>query len=468
MSIIIKSGDSGSLAKVTTDGNLRVTTPALATQAGFTKILASDGNEIQITEHGSLNVNLDSLQFVEQVDGAAINTNVWMTSASGMTIAQANGFLTLNSGAAKTASAYAILTSIKNLVLFGTLPIKVSFNIGLPMSTQTNATAEWGVGLAAANSAPTDGCFFRYNASNEFRAVINYAGTETTTLIAPGTYTSASGDSVTVPLILNEAELFDIVIVEDVVQFSIADVLVATVEVPAGLAYPTNAGRLPIFARVYNGGSPPTDAPVINIGQIVAVQQGMGQSDPLDAVLSSLGRGAYQSPVTPFAQTANHANSAAPASATLSNTAAGYTTLGGRYQFAAVASAATDFALFAYQVPAGYQLFVNGVSISAAVTGVAILTATVFDWSLGVNASAVSLATADGAGTWAPRRVPVGSQGFLALAGIGQASELVRRFSTPLVVDSGRFLHVILAVPSGAATASLVFRGDVFIDGVFK
>lgn len=53
------------------------------------------------------------------------------------------------------------------------------------------------------------------------------------------------------------------------------------------------------------------------------------------------------------AQLENHTNSTAPTSATLSNTAAGYTTLGGRFQFAAVAGAATDYALFGFQVPAG-------------------------------------------------------------------------------------------------------------------
>ena len=38
-------------------------------------------------------------------------------------------------------------------------------------------------------------------------------------------------------------------------------------------------------------------------------------------------------------------------SAVLSNTAAGYTTLGGQFQFAALVGAETDYALFAFQVP---------------------------------------------------------------------------------------------------------------------
>jgi hypothetical protein len=35
-------------------------------------------------------------------------------------------------------------------------------------------------------------------------------------------------------------------------------------------------------------------------------------------------------------------------------------------------------------------------------------------------------------------------------------------------VESGRFLHVILAVPVGTATASQVIRGTVTIDGYFE
>ena len=51
--------------------------------------------------------------------------------------------------------------------------------------------------------------------------------------------------------------------------------------------------------------------------------------------------------------TANYANSAAPANASLANITAGYTTLGGQFQFAAVGGAETDFALFAFLNPAG-------------------------------------------------------------------------------------------------------------------
>lgn len=163
-------------------------------------------------------------------------------------------------------------------------------------------------------------------------------------------------------------------------------------------------------------------------------------------------------------QTANHANSTDPTSATLSNTAAGYTTLGGRYQFLAPGTAATDYALFGFQVPTGFRLLITGVTISIVNTGAAVaVTATILDWSLGLKSTAVSLATAS------LRRIPLGTQGFVIGAAIGAtAPDIVRQFSPEQVAQPGEFVHIIVEVPLGTATASEVIRGDVTIHGFFE
>lgn len=467
---VIQSGDTSDLLSIDSNKAAKVSFGGTPDVAGFIKLLDSDAREIVTTENGALATSIDQLLFVEQVDGSAVNINVWTQSTSSLTIAQANGFITLNSAGATTINGYAILSSIKNLPLYGHLPVRVSINAKTPIQPQSNCTMELGIGVGATTAAPTDGAFFRWNSSAQFLAVINNAGTETT-LALSGTYTEADGASVTLPPTNNDATLFDIVIVEDLAQFFIDDVLVAELDVPTGQAFPTNAGRIPVFARVYNGGSAPSSAPQLSIGQVVVVQEGVSLNRPWRETLVTLGRGSYQSPVTAFAQSANHANSTSPASATLSNTAAGYTTLGGRYQFAAVAGAATDYALFGYQVPAGYQLIVTGVTISALNTGAigSVATPTIFDWGLAINSSAVSLATTDGAGTWAPRRIPLGMGAFGLSAVIGaQSPDIVRAFDPPLIIDGGRYFHVILQIPSGAATASEIFRGDVTVTGFFE
>ena len=171
------------------------------------------------------------------------------------------------------------------------------------------------------------------------------------------------------------------------------------------------------------------------------------------------------------AQTANHANSTSPSNATLSNTAAGYATLGGRFAFAAPAGAATDYALFAYPVPSTHRLVVDSVGISTINTGAAVATtATILDWSIGIEATAVSLATTDSGSTvFAPRRIPLGVQAFLSGAAIGaMADDLFREFKTPLKIEPGRYLHIIMQTPVGTATGSQVIRGDVTLNGYFE
>lgn len=456
MAVILKSGDSTDVVHVTPSKSLSVALDQSA--PGPVLLQDANGNPVLTTENGSLDVNTDQPVFWEQVDGSALNTNVWATSASTATVAQANGFIVLNAASSLATGAYAILNSIKSIPLYGTLPLKAQFNAKLSVGAQANSTVELGLGTATGTSAPTDGAFFRWDPTGAFKAVMSTGGAETTATISGSSFTT------------NNVSLFEVVLVESSALFYIDDTLVAQIDVPDQLAYPTNAGRQTLYARVYNGGSAPSIAAVLSIGQVVVVQQAMQQGKQWGTVMAQMGRGSYQSPVTAFGQTANHTNSTSPTSATLSNTATGYTTLGGRYQFAAVSGAATDYALFGYQVPAGYQLVVNEIVISAINTGVAVaVTPTILDWALGINASAVSLATADGAGTWAPRRVPLGTQGFTVAQLAGQAANDMRRtFNLPLVVDGGRYLHVILQIPVGTATISQIIRGDVAITGFFE
>lgn len=470
MSISIKSGTSTDVATVDSDKQLLVNLPKDPTLSGTVRILSADGNAIDVTENNALRVSSANIIFYDQVDGSAVNTNLWNPTVSGMTITNAGGFYNVNAGAATTAGAYAILPSIKALPLYGTLPLKVEFNAKTVNLPEANCTAEIGIGTVAAASAPTDGAFFRWNAAGQFVCVINNGGAETLSAALSGTILDTDGvTTITMPPVTAVIHLYAIELVEDRVLFFVDDIQVADLAVPSGQAFPFASGRQPLVARVWNGTTPSSGA-TLSVGQVIAKQEDLNQNKPWFDVLASLGRGSYQSPISAFGQTANHANSASPVSATLSNTAAGYTTLGGRFQFAAVGGAATDFALFAYQVPTNYQLFVNAVAIACLNTGaIGGLTGTILDWGLGVNASAVSLATADGAGTWAPRRIPLGLQSLAISAAIGaQPADIVRRFDTPLVIDAGRFLHVILQVPVGLATGSQILRGVVTINGCFE
>lgn len=455
---VVRGVGSGTGAEVDANSQLKVVLPTVAANAGYTRILDSAGAQLLTTEDNYLNVSMDTMLFFEQVDGTAVNINTWDQRLTGaMTIDQTTGFIRLNASAITTVSTAAQISSIKQIPFYGTKPVKLSMNVKLNVAAQVNSTTEFGFGTVTGTATPTDGAFFRYTTTGTFVAVMNNNGTETTSA------------NLTSPA-LNDSALYEIVVVEDLIQFLIDDVIVATITDPIGNAYPFNNGHQPIFFRTYTAGSAPAVAVVPQIGQVVCYQQDLNQNKLWKEVISAVGRGSYQSPVTAFSQTANYANSAAPASATLSNTAAGYTTLGGQWQFAAVAGAETDYALFAFTVPAGFQLYVTGLSVSAMNTVVAVgTTATVLQWSVAVNSSAASLATADGAATWAPRRIALGLQSFPVAAAVGAATtDLVRAFDPPLTVDSGRTFHIILKVPVGTATATEIFRGTATVTGYFE
>lgn len=418
---------------------------------------------ISTSPTGQLVTTSPQLLFYDQIDGTTLNSNIWMTSTSTMTVTQASNFINLNAGSSTTSGAYARVTSLKSIGLIDNEVAIVAFSAKVNTIPETNAVMELGLFAATTTSAPTDGCFFRWGSDGTFKAVVNYGGVETLSA------------AITAPTI-NVMHSYSIIIAATYVAFVIDYTgptslvsPVATIPTPTGQPFPVATARLPMTARVYNSGIPGT-APTMSLGSVIALQAEFQSNKPWGDTLSGMGRGQYNDPLL-FTQTGNHANSTDPVSATLSNTAAGYTTLGGRFQFAAPATATTDFALFAYQVPTGFQFYCTGIAISSMNLGAAVATtATVLDWTVGFGASAVSLATADAVGTaWAPRRVDLGLQSFAIGAAIGaRDTDIVRLFPTPQVVDAGKFFHVIVEVPLGTATASQVIRGDVTITGYFE
>jgi hypothetical protein len=458
LAAVIVQGPTG--AQVSVDSTSNAAHVSLYDASGnlvtgfFTK--DPNGNVALVTPPGRQRIGQDTIVLWDPVDGTALNTNIWASSTSTMTITQtiATGIL-LNAGASVATSVDAILNSIKIPARIGDFGMAVRFYAKPLNMPEANAVGELGFGSVAGTSAPTDGSFFRWTGA-AFQAVVNFNGTETTaTLTTP----TSAYHHFEIWRVYNSTSIF-----------FVDGTAVATLLAGTNPSQSTST-RLPVFMRVYDTGSAPAAAAQLSIGAVTANQLDLDSNKTWGEQLTQFGRGSYQSPITAFLQTANHTNSTSPSSATLSNTAAGYTTLGGRWQFAAIAGAVTDYALFAFQVPAGYQLVVKQVNISSCNTGAAdATTATVMDWFLGVNSSAVSLATTDSPpASWAPRRIPIGTQGYIVGAAIGScAMNVVQIFDPPIVVDSQRFLHVGLQIPIGTATASEVFRGDVMIDGYFE
>lgn len=481
MSVVIRGGASGTLADVKAGNNgdqaIVVSNEATVERAGHV-LIACEVDEGQFVTGGirreadmsddyRLRVGTDTVFWQDAFQYTTINAGAYQVVTSTMTITQASGFLNLNAGASVTSGQYVNLRTYRTFPLFATYPLYVEFDAQGVNQTATNAAAEVGVGYGGTNAAPTDGVFFRWAADGTLRGVVVNNSVE-----ALSSAISMAAD--------NETHDYLIVVNEDNAEFWIDSELraVVTPAITTSGYRVLQSNAQPFMARLYNSGTA-SAAKRINIANLNVSIGDMVTSRLWGTQMAGNELGCHQSPPgAASSQTATWTNSAAPASASLSNTAAGYTTLGGIFQFAAVAGAETDYALFAYQVPAGSvtqpgkNLVIRGVRIETFNSGAAVATtAHTLMWALGVGSSAVSLATADSltAGTRAPRRLPLGVQYLPVGAVIGQTANTIDvNLDAPLLVASGTFVHIILRMPVATATASQVIRGTVTINGYFE
>jgi hypothetical protein len=302
--------------------------------------------------------------------------------------------------------------------------------------------------------------------------IVSFGGVETES--PPIAYTSTPTGFPGALLPVNTARTVTLTLNSDSARVWIHGALAAEVAKPPGQPSLCRSFALPFTARVFNSPVAPVSATQLRIGTLSITTGGAGANVLSAAETASLsGQGGYQgySGAT-LGTLANYANSAAPAAAALSNTAAGYTTLGGQFAFAAPAGAETDYALFAYQVPVqamgshNMQLLIHGARIDAVNLGAAVaITPTVLQWGLAVASTAVSLATGEGAAARAPRRIALGVQSWVVGSLAGAPVEVIERtFRGGVLAEPGSFVHVIVRVPVGTATASQQIRGTVYLD----
>lgn len=485
MGVNIKGGNNGAgLANVSATYELNVVTPQTEANAGFVQLSTeADAGDVlgtrtviplEASDDYRLRVGLDQTLYNQSFEGTVVATHMFNQTLSTMTTNQASGYFSLNSANATASGNHAIFQTRRSFPLYGTYPTYIDMWIREANFDATNSTSEFGIGYVATTAAPTDGVFFRRNNSGVLRAVVNYGGTETEATIDTTNITDRGAGTAYSP---TECNHYLIVIHNDIANFWVNDILVASIGCPDNQPSLTSSSAEPIFARVYNSGVASAGRRV-EIGFLNVSLGDQHNNKPWSHALCGLGQGAYQTQLgTATAQTANWANSAAPASASLANTTASYATLGGQFQFAASATNETDWALFGYLNPAGTNalpgktLYVTAIRVCGlVVTGAAAVNATTFFWAAGVGSSAVSLATTDAATTVSPKRIPLGVQSFLAAAPLGTiASGFDVQFTdAPLVVQPGTYLHIIVKQLNGAATASLVWRGQVMINGYLE
>lgn len=409
---------------------------------------------------GSAAIALNNQLFSEYFEGATVSSpNRLTVSTTTFTQAQTPaGGLNLNNGAVTTAGAAALVVSNRTFPKFQRAPLQSKWRGRL--GHVTNAVMETGFGAPAnQTSSPTVGAYWQVTAAGVIQGVLTFNGVDQTT--AP---VALSGGW------QNNFYTLDVIMDDDEVVFymqgTASGLILAERRIKMSLTQTRllNATHLPVFSRLHFPTAPATAATMILASHDV-VMLDVAMNKPWGQTAAHNGQGASTHPTT-FAQAAQFANSAAPASATLSNTAAGYTTLGGLFQFAAVAGAATDYALFGFTVPSPYSFVCTGISIDAWNTGAAVATTpTLLNWFASEDQTAISLATANN------RRTFLGGQSFAVGAAIGARADraISEDFSSaPLITNPNRIFVIGLRMPVGSATASQIIAGGVTIKGFFE
>lgn len=413
---------------------------------------------IRVDKYGSVRTAVETLMLHDDVEGATLNTQLWTSTATTMTSSQSATGITLNASAITTINTGIMLVSQKQIPKMPSAPLK--FRTRLRYTLVSNQGAEFGFGSPSAVTTVqiANGAFWQITTGGAINPVVAFNGTN----VATGTNVAGS-------LSTSNYYFFDIVVDDDKAIFIVQDASTGAVISEQTLQIPITQQRvwavthLPVFYRIYNGGSAPASAGQLIITDTYCALMDVATNKPWSHQLAGNCQGQEVSP-TAFTQTHQFANSAAPASATLSNTAAGYTTLGGLWQFAAVAGAATDYCLFGFTVPAPYSFCCTGIRIGAWNTGAAVATTpTLLVWGIGGNGASANLSTGG------HLRLPIGSQSFAVGAAVGaNVPDIAEAFTEPVRTESGKNFAVILRMPVGSATASQVVAGSVLVKGYFE
>ena len=467
---LIETGDSSTgVANVDSNYNLKVALPSVKAQAGYVGIagFADDAGNVRIpigaSSQGLLGTGVVQVDFEQSFCASSISPSVWSQSIGIMNIGVANNVITLNSTNSLSASTFARLVSYRQAKAPRGSDRIIAWRMMLP-NLVAGAVTEIGAFAATGITSPTSGSFFRYGSNGDLHGVsISVTGAESTTGVIPTPS-------------LNVAHDYTIWIMGKTIVYQIDDVVVGSIPLGNTAASPVTSESSPFCARLYNASLTSTAQQVYLHRCVGALYGGTYGYDRqfLAALGGDIGSQGVVGAGTGYL--ANWANSAAPASATLSNTTAGYANVGGQFQFTAVSGSETDYALFAFQVPAqtatnqGRTLVVHGINISTFNMGAAVATTpTLLQWGIAYDGTAVALSTADAASTKAPRRVPLGCQSLpVGLAVGGNVPDLCVDFRQPLSVNAGNFLHVILKIPVGTATASQIVRGVVTINATWE
>lgn len=467
-------GQTSNIADVNSAGHLLAALPAAVADAA-PAILAAEldtgsvtGSALrrnaQITDPGRLRAGFDNVLFAETFCHSAFNSSNFLQTTSTMTVAQSPGGCILNSGNSVDTSVYARIASQRVFQVIGGAPLRVDMRMSHAAAPVLNNVCEWGLmTVPGTTGAPAEGVFFRLNAAGALVGVLLVGNAELLTA------------ALTVPPALDMHE-YTIIVYDARCEFWIDGVLHGALTLPVHGANPGSCACHQLCFKTYNAAATAI-AQQLRLHRAVVTALDVQSHLPPAHLKALAGLSLVQNqPGAAAGPLANRVNSTAPPLGVLSNTAPGYTALGGQFRFSAVAGAETDYALFAYQLAAPgvnvpcRNLVVTGIGIDTYNLGAAVsTTATVLEWYAGVGATALALSTPEISTAKAPRRVHLGVQSFVVGDPIGKVANSINvAFDTPLVLHPAEFFHIILRMPLATATLLQFFRGSVRVTGYWE
>jgi hypothetical protein len=420
-----------------------------------------------------MRVAQDTMLDEEVFSYTAQNTGKHNLSSTTMAASFTAGQYTSNSASITTIATGTQLATYAYFPNIGANTLAADYELAFSAQPTTNSFIEFGLGLpGGATAAPTDGVFFRLNSAG-LQGIASNNGTETST----GVFPLAAGSGVWA-YINNKRYQFIVYMGAVEAEFWVNDgtgaVKLGQIPLPAGQARMCMAQGMQVFHkhRIVGGAA---GGVLQSFLGAYSVRLGGANISTLASTLGNRMYGSYQGlSGGTMGSLANYANSANPTAAVPTNTTAALGVgLGGQFWETDTLAVTTDGIIQSYQVPQGTanvqgrRLVIRGVKIQTYVQTALTGGGYVAQWSLAFGHTAVSLATAEGVTSKAPRRIPLGIHGVPSAAAVNSTlGDIIVDFGdAPVFVNPGEFVQVVKKKVGTAPTAGTLAYTITYLYG---
>lgn len=397
----------------------------------------------------------DTLLAFDAIEGSTLNSWLWKTAATGMTVSVSTGSIILTGNT----------TSGNNINL--QTNVQYPFSVGgsvkgtwrVAMLTFTNTFVDFGFGGPSGTSNLTgDSAYFKLDSNGNLDGYFYSGGSLSSTGNITGIITSGNYFDYSIEISDRQARFK----IESSTQ-KLFDMTLASV---SNQPRSFTVTHLPAFIRQANSGVPALGG-TVDVGAFEVHLLDINTTKKWEYQMASAGRSASISPTT-FAQTAQLAAGAAPTAGTPSNTAALYTTLGGEYICNATATSENLLSIFAFTIPSPYTFYLTGMFIPPPIVNNAAVatTGTILEFFCIVNCASTNINTGGGQRFTVPGFFSVAVSAAVGTVFNGVAGQWTP--TTPIACQPNTVIHIGYKVVLGTATASNRQRGSVYVDGFFE